>query len=172
MNDRISRENGDPAPPWWKGARGEWLVIAQIILMLLILVGPRGWPGAPPWSPAAARLGAAAGYALIAIGVLLFIAGVIALGRNLTPVPHPRDNATLVQAGAYRLVRHPLYSGGLLMALGWALRVHGWLTLALVVITAVFMDIKARREERWLLAKFPEYAAYRKRVRRLIPFVY
>jgi protein-S-isoprenylcysteine O-methyltransferase Ste14 len=30
----------------------------------------------------------------------------------------------------------------------------------------------ADREKRWLAAKFPAYADYQKRVRKLIPFVY
>jgi protein-S-isoprenylcysteine O-methyltransferase Ste14 len=36
----------------------------------------------------------------------------------------------------------------------------------------LFLDLKSRREERWLCAKFPDYPAYQRRVRRLIPFVY
>jgi protein-S-isoprenylcysteine O-methyltransferase Ste14 len=35
-----------------------------------------------------------------------------------------------------------------------------------------FFDLKARREEAWLLAAYPGYAAYRRRVRKLFPFVY
>jgi protein-S-isoprenylcysteine O-methyltransferase Ste14 len=36
----------------------------------------------------------------------------------------------------------------------------------------VLLEVKSRREERWLREKFPEYAAYQRRVRRLIPFLY
>ena len=81
-------------------------------------------------------------------------------------------NATLVVAGAYRLVRHPIYSGLAAMAFGWGMWVHGWLTLGYALILFVFFDCKSRREERWLREKFPEYAAYQRRVRKLIPFVY
>jgi protein-S-isoprenylcysteine O-methyltransferase Ste14 len=65
-----------------------------------------------------------------------------------------------------------MYGGGILMAVGWGLWVHGWLTLAYAVLLIVFVDIKARREERWLRERFPEYAAYARRVRKLVPFVY
>ena len=37
---------------------------------------------------------------------------------------------------------------------------------------AMFFDIKSRREEVWLAEHFPEYAAYQRRVRKLIPFIY
>jgi protein-S-isoprenylcysteine O-methyltransferase Ste14 len=49
---------------------------------------------------------------------------------------------------------------------------HSWLTTAYALLLFIFFAIKSRREERLLEKKFPEYAAYRKRVRRLIPFVY
>ena len=62
--------------------------------------------------------------------------------------------------------------GVILLALGWAFYVEGALTLAYAVLTVVFFDIKTRREENWLMRRFPEYAAYRQRVRKLIPFVY
>jgi protein-S-isoprenylcysteine O-methyltransferase Ste14 len=49
---------------------------------------------------------------------------------------------------------------------------HAWATLGYAILLLVFVDLKSRREERWLMAKFPGYTAYRRRVRRLIPYVY
>jgi len=158
--------------PWWKGARGEWYVVAQIALFALVLFGPRTWPGLPAWAPPFTWLGWLAGGALIGIGGLLALAGIVSLGTNLTPVPYPKDDAALVESGAYRVVRHPIYSGGIIAAFGWGLLVHGWLTLVYALILFAFFDVKSRREERWLVEKFVDYPAYQKRVRKLIPFVY
>jgi protein-S-isoprenylcysteine O-methyltransferase Ste14 len=36
----------------------------------------------------------------------------------------------------------------------------------------VLLDVKSRHEERWLAAKFPAYSSYKRRVRKLIPFIY
>jgi protein-S-isoprenylcysteine O-methyltransferase Ste14 len=105
-------------------------------------------------------------------GGLLALAAVVGLGNNLTAVPYPKDDATLVDTGPYQLVRHPIYSGLVFVALGWGLWVHGWPTIGYAVLLFVFFDIKSRREEQWLTEKFPGYAAYQKRVRKLIPFVY
>lgn len=58
------------------------------------------------------------------------------------------------------------------MAFGWGLWVHGWLTLGYALLLFVFFDLKSSREERWLREKFPGYDAYRRRVRKLIPFIY
>lgn len=162
----------DGPTPWWKGARGEWFVVGQVALMALVFVGPRRWSGWPatdlPFAGARPFLGAG----LFLIGGALFLAGVIRLGPNLTPLPRPKDHATFVDTGAYSLVRHPLYSGGLLLAFGWALWIGSWLTLGYVALLLAFLDLKSRREERWLQEKFTGYAQYQRRVRRLVPFLY
>lgn len=164
--------NDGERAPWWRGARGEWLVVAQIALMALVLFGPRRVGDTPAWPAAQARVWSVIGATLATLGAALFLAGVFRLGRGLTPLPYPKDGAALVQSGAYGIVRHPLYSGGLAIALGWALAVRGWLTLGYVLVLFALLDFKSRREERWLAAKHPEYAAYRQRVRKLIPFLY
>lgn len=160
--------------PWWKGTRGEWYVVAQLLLMGLVAIGPQSGPGLPaqllPDSLAAVRL--VAGLILFVIGLALAVAGLFNLGRNLTIVPRPKDDAVLVESGAYRLVRHPIYSGVILGSLAWALLVNGPLTLVYALVLAAVLDIKARREERWLSEKYPTYPAYQQRVRKLIPFVY
>jgi protein-S-isoprenylcysteine O-methyltransferase Ste14 len=158
--------------PWWKGARGEWLVVAQVALIGLLFLGPRAVAGRPAWPFPFPRACTAVGGALMAGGALLLVAGLLRLGRGLTPLPYPKDGAELVQTGPYALVRHPMYGGGLGLGLGWALWVQSWLTLGYALVLFVFLDAKSRWEERWLAGKFPAYADYRRRVRKLIPFVY
>lgn len=156
--------------PWWKSPRGEWYVVVQAILFILLAWGPRHLTGLR-W-PLSAPSSLAAGIALMALGIALILAAALHLGANLTPLPHPKDDAVFVASGPYRLVRHPMYGGVILLALGWAIYVEGALTLAYAVLTVVFFDIKTRREERWLMRRFAEYGAYRQRVRKLIPFIY
>ena len=158
--------------PWWKGSRGEWYVVVQVVLIALVFLGPRSLGGRPAWPFPLPHAGPVVGGILMAGGGTLFLAGFVCLGRALTPLPYPKDGATLVQTGPFALVRHPIYSGGLLLGLGWALWVQSWLTLGYAAVLFVFLDVKSRREERWLAAKFPAYAAYRRRVRKLVPFVY
>ncbi len=148
--------------------RGEAWLAGQVVLFAAIALAPRRIPGLPEW-PAALRLPSqAAGMLLGAAGALLALVGARALGPSLTIFPRPRDDGTLVQDGIYGVVRHPIYTGVLLGALGWSLLRTSLPALALTGALALFFDRKARREEIWLEQKYPEYGAYRARVRRRI----
>jgi protein-S-isoprenylcysteine O-methyltransferase Ste14 len=158
--------------PWWKGARGERLVVIQVILIGLVFLGPRTVDGWPAWPFPFQRACAILGCVFMVGGGGLLVAGLVRLGRGLTPLPYPKEGAELVQTGPFALVRHPMYGGGLLLALGFALIIHSWLTLGYAAALFAFLDMKSRREERWLAERFPTYASYQRRVRKLIPFVY
>ena len=158
--------------PWWKNTRGEWYVIVQTVLFALIAFGP-AWLDIRPELPGGVHAAALViGGRLAGAGLLLALAGLLALGSNLSVLPHPKDDAELVESGPYRIVRHPIYSGLILGAVGWALLNASLLTLIYAALLFVFFDIKSRREERWLRHKFAGYAAYQARVSKLIPFIY
>jgi protein-S-isoprenylcysteine O-methyltransferase Ste14 len=149
------------------GARGGWWVAVQIPLLLLAYLIPH-WTGSIPKESVITI----SGQVLLVAGALLTLAGVVALGRGLTPFPQPLPESSLRTRGAYALVRHPLYSGILLMACGWSLTSNSLAGLAFDIVLLVFFDRKAAREEIWLAEKFPDYAAYRRRVKKLIPWIY
>jgi protein-S-isoprenylcysteine O-methyltransferase Ste14 len=77
----------------------------------------------------------------------------------------------LVKKGPYRFVRHPIYTGLLLMCLGTAVvvsQLQSWLGF---VLLCVGFWIKLKQEETLMLQHFPEYPAYQKQVKALVPFV-
>ena len=152
--------------------RGEWYVIAQLLLIALVFFGPRTVSALPAWYQPFPRWWSILGSVLMVSGFCLLVAGLLRLGSNLTPLPYPKENAALIQTGPYSIVRHPMYAGGLVLAYGWALFVQGWLTILYATVLLIFLDIKSTREERWLVEKFPEYAQYQRRVRKLIPFIH
>lgn len=159
--------------PWWRGARGEWYVVAQVFLFALVVLGPRALPGWPTWSAPWSTIATWLGLVLMLAGAALAVGGIFRLGSNLTPLPYPKDCSTLVESGPYAIVRHPIYSGLIIGALGWALWVNGWLTIGYALLLFAFFDVKSRREEVWLIEKFgAPYAEYRTRVHKLIPWVY
>lgn len=117
----------------------------------------------PRWPDSAAQPLAAAGVVVAAMGLLLFLAGAFSLGRSLTPLPKPKDDASLREGGAYALVRHPMYGGVIVAVAGWSIATTP-LGLAATALGALFLELKTRREERWLVERYPSYHAYRRRV--------
>jgi protein-S-isoprenylcysteine O-methyltransferase Ste14 len=149
------------------GRRGESWVIAQAILLLVFAFAPQI---GPPWPDN--ELIRLAGWILVVLGILLLAWSALNLGHSLTPFPRPLPDGELVTSGAYRLVRHPIYCAVLAGVLGVSLITGNWLRLVLTGVLFLFFDRKARREELWLLQQYPAYAAYKSRVKKLIPWIY
>nr|WP_302480391.1 isoprenylcysteine carboxylmethyltransferase family protein [Polynucleobacter antarcticus] len=112
------------------------------------------------------------GILIASAGLIFTVVAAYHLGKNLTPLPCPKENAQLVQSGLYRLVRHPIYFGVLLVALGFLLIYpHIWILLEVFALV-LFFDVKTRREEKWLIIRFPQYQDYQLKVKKLIPGIY
>ena len=150
--------------------RGAWYVVVQAVLIGLILFGPQGSSlvSVEPLKTILQSCGIAIGL----LACLVMVIAVINLGKNLTPLPCPKDDAELVQTGLYRFVRHPIYFGVLLAALAWLFVFPGVYVLAYVIGLFFLFDCKARREEIWLVERFPAYRDYQGRVKKLIPSIY
>ncbi len=158
---------------FWKKFRGRdggWVVAQLFVLAALVLVPMR--TGAPRHGFTLTHPLDGLAAAAIAGGIALGVAAAVTLGRALTPFPRPADDAPLVTRGVYGWVRHPIYAGVLLAALGWSLWWASAAGVAVTVAAAVFFDRKAAREEAWLESRFPAYREYRRRVRKFIPGVY
>ncbi len=158
--------------PWWRGRRGEWYVVVQFCLFALVAFGPGSWNGSPVWPVADGLVPAAVGWSLLVGGGVLAACGALRLGSRICAVPYPPEHAVLQKSGAFCLVRHPMYCGAILAAFGWAMVSRGWLTVGYAVLLFMLFDLKSRREEKWLIAKFADYSEYQRRVHRLIPFIY
>jgi protein-S-isoprenylcysteine O-methyltransferase Ste14 len=154
------------------GPRGEGWVVAQFVLFAIIAIaGLRDFVGhesATPWGPAVSVVGMVA----IAIGGGVAGRGIWDLRSGLSPFPRPIAGAALVESGAYRLIRHPIYSGLVLAAIGWGIVTGSILALATAGLLFLLFTGKSRREEEWLAALHPEYGAYQRRTKRLIPWIY
>ena len=151
------------------GTRGGGWVAGQILLVagvfLSALVG-LGWSS--PYDVVASVVG----FTLFALGLLLLVVAALQLGTSLTPFPAPKADE-ITTTGTFALVRHPMYGGGALIALGWTIVFASPLGLALTLVLVLFLDLKSRREEVWLRDRYESYDAYCRRTpHRLIPFLY
>ena len=114
----------------------------------------------------------AGGLALGIAGAALSIYSRALLGRNWSASVQLKHDHELVQSGPYRFVRHPIYTGFLLLFLGSAVMIGEWRGLLSVAIVFVSFWRKLRLEETWLGQHFgPAYQAYRQRTKALIPAV-
>ena len=154
------------------GPRGEGWVVAQFVLFLAIgALGifdlqRHGWAN-PQGLPAVAL-----GLAQIVAGAYISARGVLDLRPSLSPFPRPLDGAPLIDTGAYRLIRHPIYAGLVLVALGWGVATGSLAAILGAGSLFLLFDGKSRREEAWLVSAHPGYAAYKRRTRRFIPWIY
>ncbi len=157
--------------PWWRGQRGEWYVALQAALILLLIAGPSTVAGYPKW-PGYINFIRISGACLMVGGLVLGVVALRLLRPSLTASGALKPGGTLVTSGPYRLVRHPVYTAQMLLALGWSLAWGGWLTALYAIALGVLLNFKSLLEERRLLQRFPEYQEYRARTRRFVPYIY
>lgn len=115
-----------------------------------------------------------AGIAVMVLGLVLRAWSVIVLGRNFTVYVQVRAEQPVVDSGPYRLLRHPSYTGLLLVCFGIGLALGNWLALVVVVaVPTVAILTRIRVEERALLAGIGEpYRRFMATRKRLIPWVW
>jgi protein-S-isoprenylcysteine O-methyltransferase Ste14 len=114
-----------------------------------------------------------AGFVLYLIGFLLMGWALISLGGNYqTGGCAPRSADSLVVAGPYRLVRHPMYTAALCISLGLACLIQSLAFFSVFCIYLVLIILLIPVEEEGLRLAYGEpYNTFRKKVKRLVPFI-
>jgi protein-S-isoprenylcysteine O-methyltransferase Ste14 len=106
-------------------------------------------------------------------GLVIALAGRATLGRNWNLNPGLKERHELVERGPYAYVRHPMYSGLLLMFLGAAVWFGTGAGFILLLLCFAGTWLKLRKEEMLLAAHFGgSYSSYKNRVKALIPYVF
>jgi protein-S-isoprenylcysteine O-methyltransferase Ste14/rhodanese-related sulfurtransferase len=148
-----------------KGISAGYIALSVMTLIVAPLESHL-WP--PENSALREIIGGLIGLGGLLIGLLSFRA----LGRNFRVFAAPRRSGTLITTGIYTKVRHPMYTSVIMAIGGYALLFGSWISLPLWLGVAILYIIKSVKEERLLEQKFPEYADYRARTWRLVPFVW
>ncbi|TFH36600.1 MAG: isoprenylcysteine carboxylmethyltransferase family protein [Anaerolineales bacterium] len=109
----------------------------------------------------------------LAGSIFLALHGFLLLSRQGLPDQDLENTTQLVTTGAYRFIRHPLYASLILFGTGAALKRCSILSLALLAALMLAVYATARVEERTNLERFGErYAAYMRRSKRFVPFIF
>ncbi len=133
---------------------------------------------AATWLPFALPLlhGASPGPAVQALSDVLLVCGTSwsvwslrFLGRNVSVLAQARD---VVDRGPYRWVRHPLYAGEIVSALGVAIAMNTLAAVAFWLVLCALQVYRALREEQVLLQALPAYRSYRSHTAALLPGVF
>ena len=143
------------------------------ILIALYLLGPGEWFG-HTWLRenfvAHSNLVGIIALVICIIGVIIAVWARFTLGRNWSLSVQLKKDHQLVTNGPYSQIRHPIYTGILLMLVGNVLIVgdyRGFLALAIVFVSFWY---KLKKEERWMLENFGEaYRTYYSRTSALFP---
>jgi len=117
--------------------------------------------------------------ALFILGLFLMVAGMVlrwysirVLGTSFTCEVSTRPGQEVIQAGPYRWVRHPSYTGGLITLLGLLVCCVNGASLPALIVALAGYAYRIRIEERVLASDLgPAYQDYMRRTKRLIPFV-
>ena len=112
------------------------------------------------------------GLVIFLIGLTVAIMGRLQLGDNWANLEDYQVMAeqSLVTKGIYRLIRHPIYGGDILLLVGLELALNSWLVLGAIALLIVIFK-QTTEEEKILLKAFPNYALYQKQTKRFIPFI-
>jgi protein-S-isoprenylcysteine O-methyltransferase Ste14 len=112
-----------------------------------------------------------AGAVVCALGIWYFAETHRALAHNWSPLLEVREGNSLITSGPYRLVRHPMYSAGLVVNVGAAMVSANWIVaFGLLAGLILICIVRIPDEERMMLDVFgDEYRAYIGRTGRIMP---
>jgi protein-S-isoprenylcysteine O-methyltransferase Ste14 len=153
-----------------------WLVWVPMVVLWMALPMVALHAHAAPFAvPAWARADPYASVrvvgALVAIGALLAtIECWKRMGKSWRMAVTPGEKTELVTTGLYRSIRHPIYALSILLVAATAVVLPTWPMIAIALTNATLVNLKARNEERHLLATHGDaYAAYLAGTGRFLP---
>jgi protein-S-isoprenylcysteine O-methyltransferase Ste14 len=113
------------------------------------------------------------GIALMVLGICLRQWSIALLGGFFSALVSVQEGQTIIRKGPYRYVRHPSYTGAIMIVTGTGFAILSWgAVLVMLVASFVVYGYRIRVEEKALVAKFgEEYRAYMKETKMLVPGV-
>ena len=99
-------------------------------------------------------------------GALVGLLGIVGLRQSFSIFPTPSKKSELIVKGAYKFVRHPMYTSLILIALSFTVCRLSLLGIMLFLSLVSILYIKSSYEERLLLKKFNDYEPYRQKTGR------
>ena len=145
------------------------------LIIAILLLGPGDWYG-HSWLRENfvehTNLIGIIGLSISVIGAIIACISRYLLGKNWSLSVQKKENHELIQNGIYKIVRHPIYTGLLLLFTGNAIIVGDYRAIIAVLIVFVSLWLKLKKEEKLLIDNFGnQYVEYRQRTKALIPYI-
>lgn len=109
------------------------------------------------------------GIIVAVVGFIIILIALLQLNKNLSPFPSPKSGSQLIQNGLYKYIRHPIYTGIILLFLGYSFYVTSGYKLLITLLLLVLFIFKSRYEEERLALTFKSYSKYKKTTGRFLP---
>jgi protein-S-isoprenylcysteine O-methyltransferase Ste14 len=168
--EALRKRSSEPDTPAPRSLMLTGIKTVKILILLGVLVQtmiPEIFPISS--DPFALRV---AGVAIYSLGLITALAARFQLGDNWSNIETGQvlERQEVVAKGVYSFIRHPIYTGDLLLLVGLELALNSWLVVAAVLLVPIVMS-KAIKEEKMLRDELPGYDNYCAGTKRFIPFV-
>ena len=145
------------------------------LIIAILLLGPGNWFG-HSWLRENfidhTNLVGSIGLSISIIGAIIACVSRYLLGNNWSLSVQRKESHQLIQNGIYKIVRHPIYTGLLLLFIGNAIIVGDYRAIIAILIVFISLWLKLKREEKLLTETFgTEYTEYKNRTKALIPYL-
>lgn len=109
----------------------------------------------------------------VVLGMIILLWAVWEMKKSKLQIfPDVEKGATLIKTGPYKWIRHPMYTGVILICLGLLLSNITLGGIFFFIVLIIDLLFKLRYEEKLLANHFSDYANYRKKTKKLIPYIY
>jgi len=114
------------------------------------------------------------GFAILVCGAGLRVWSIAVLGSSFRTTVEVSTDQQVVRRGPYKFIRHPSYSGALLMCCGYGIAYQNWLSLVVAVgLPLIALLYRIHIEEAALASVIgPDYQDYQRHTKKLIPGVW
>jgi protein-S-isoprenylcysteine O-methyltransferase Ste14 len=142
------------------------LFVSIQFILFVLFAADFDWPlGLSPWFRTVNLI-------ISIIGLSVVVLAILQLNKNISPFPTPKEAAVLIQNGLFKFIRHPIYSGIILMLGGYSFYKDSWYKTAITLLLLLLFHFKTQYEEQQLQNKFKNYNTYKSKTGKFFPKIY
>lgn len=176
----IAKKHGLDPLKKGKGRKGRFAVVLEHVLgwgfllwlfaILIYVISPETMNYFYELKPLDDTVFKSLGTVFMVAGYLIAFKGLKDIGLSWRVGVDYDDETILISGGIYKFIRHPIYSGGLLVTYGTFLIISNLLFAFFFVSTLILFYLQAKEEERFLMQKFGNaYDDYKKKTGMFLP---